>query len=581
MLKQELQEWQDVKKALGPLLGMASDVKHIEGHCQVIVTMLDMLVDEDLSSKLETLEKRLQAQRDDAVQKEREELLDWLSKDDFLRKHRHVLGTRQKGTATWVTEAPKFQDWLSDSKSRTLWCHGILGCGKTVMFSTMVDYLRARTSINGSLVAAIYFDYKETNLHDVRTVLAGLLRQLLETAPDSPKLKQALLDLKKTCVTRGHPNASMSDMIGLLHQIHDLGFSFTLCFDALDEIPNASRVSLLKWLSQAASQCDFKTLLMSRSHIEIKPRSENFVECEVIATDSDLEVFLNAKIDDTDSECLFTAVPRSNALRKEIIATIVSRSRGMFLLADLQFAHLEGAISEREIKDLLQVMPEEINEQYRSYFVRIRAQRQGHLALRAISWIHFARRPLTAVELLEALSVRKEDERLERTGMTTMERILSITGGLIIYEKESKHVRLVHETLQEYLREWRSTILPDTHLSISEVLQTYLNFKKFNFLLGDSQTATWANISALSRDHKLLNYAFLNWGYHINRAGPCAIPIGIEIASRSQFFCVDRAYHVDRTSSSFTDHWSRFSSFARGYSIAMSIRRSEHIQTVI
>jgi ATP-dependent protease HslVU (ClpYQ) peptidase subunit len=52
--------------------------------------MLKMLSATDVSTRLEVLEKRIQANKEHATKKEREELLDWLSKDDYLRKHRHV-----------------------------------------------------------------------------------------------------------------------------------------------------------------------------------------------------------------------------------------------------------------------------------------------------------------------------------------------------------------------------------------------------------------------------------------------------------------------------------------------------------
>jgi hypothetical protein len=271
---------------------------------------------------------------------------------------------------------------------------------------------------------------------------------------------------------------------------------------------------------------------MSRDHVDMRPCNQTFIDLEVKATDSDLETFLHAKLDNTDSECLNTSATRSTPLRQKIISTIISSSKGMFLLADLQFAQLEDAISEREIHSLLKLLPEEIDEQYRSYFSRIQAHMQGRQALRAIAWIHLSCNPLTSDELLEALAVQPGDTHLDPTGLTTIERLLNITGGLVTFEKESKIVRLVHETLQDFLTRSASTILMDDHLSIAKTLATYLDFATFSVKLGYSQTTAWAIVSEFLRDCKLLKYAFLQWGRHIQAMGNQAKDVGLKICHR-------------------------------------------------
>ena len=46
-------------------------------------------------------------------------------------------------------------------------------------------------------------------------------------------------------------------------------------------------------------------------------------------------------------------------------------------MADLQLTHIEGAVTVREIKELLHDLPTEVNDQYRSYLKRIEPHRQG------------------------------------------------------------------------------------------------------------------------------------------------------------------------------------------------------------
>jgi ankyrin repeat protein len=517
MLKQELEEWREIKKAIEPLSTMASDVEHIEGHCQVVISMMDMLIGEDIPAKLQALERGLQVQRDEEAAKERELLLGRLSKEDFLVKHRHVLSTHSKGTALWAVQMLQDLGWKTELATRTLWCHGMPGSGKTVTFSVMVDQLKNWAPFQNGIVAAVYLDYKSTHIHDLSTVLAGMIKQLVETSCRSSQLDSALKEMEQAFAIRKQGSYTIGDMTELLRKFSDSGHKITLCFDGLDETSDTFRTALSRWISEAASIFSLRTLLMSRSHIEIRHRTEIFDERQLIVPDTDIEASLKAKIGQTDFGSLLPD-DMSPGLIDEIVSAIISRSKGMFLLADLQFAQLKDAVSEREVRELLQNMPERINDQYHTYFERIRTQSQGRLGLRAIAWIHLANRPLTVTELLEALSVRNNDTRLEPTGMMKLERLLSLTGGLVVHEVESGHLRLVHETLEEYLNTKHSIELPDTHLSVLETLHTYLQFRAFDMESRFQSTAAWADRSAVAREHRLLDYAFRYWSFHVNES---------------------------------------------------------------
>ena len=141
--------------------------------------------------------------------------------------------------------------------------------------------------------------------------------------------------------------------------------------------------------------------------------------------------------------------------------------------------------------------------------------------MRAIAWIYLSRHSLTSKELLEALSIRENDARSDAMGMTTIETILSITGGLLTYEKESGIVRLMHETLREFLYH-SASILPETHLSVLRTLTKYLEFKTFSAQPTERRNIAWATASSSLRENGLLRYAFLNWNYHCNESGNSA-----------------------------------------------------------
>jgi hypothetical protein len=172
-------------------------------------------------------------------------------------------------------------------------------------------------------------------------------------------------------------------------------------------------------------------------------------------------------------------------------------------LAELQIEQIESAITEQEIRDLLQTLPGEIDEQYKSYIETLGAQRQGRLALKALMWAYGCCKPISVEELLQSLSVHDGDGDLDPTGMTTIGTILNISGGLLTFEKESNTVRLAHETLQEFLNQVHHQILPGCHLMISKTIATYLNFASLNIPLDTFSSNNSIDLAALQRSHKL------------------------------------------------------------------------------
>jgi hypothetical protein len=68
-----------------------------------------------------------------------------------------------------------------------------------------------------------------------------------------------------------------------------------------------------------------------------------------------------------------------------VVDKIIASSKGMFLLASLQVRQLETASSIREIKEVLNELPEELGEQYQSYVARVKSGRWGKLAMDALN----------------------------------------------------------------------------------------------------------------------------------------------------------------------------------------------------
>jgi hypothetical protein len=118
----------------------------------------------------------------------------------------------------------------------------------------------------------------------------------------------------------------------------------------------------------------------------------------------------------------------------------------------------------------------------------------------ALRWICCARRPLLLRELEEAVGLDKKDKFLhtERTASNAGDRLISVCGNLVTYDRDDGTVTLVHPTVQQYL--WKTPTIshwnyPSTihfdpgaaELEIGEICIAYLSFADFETQLVNTQ----------------------------------------------------------------------------------------------
>lgn len=66
--------------------------------------------------------------------RENQSLLNWLSHSEHESKHNAVRSSRVEGTGQWLLRHSLFEAWFNDNATCSiLWCHGIQGCGKSVL----------------------------------------------------------------------------------------------------------------------------------------------------------------------------------------------------------------------------------------------------------------------------------------------------------------------------------------------------------------------------------------------------------------------------------------------------------------
>ena len=133
---------------------------------------------------------------------------------------------------------------------------------------------------------------------------------------------------------------------------------------------------------------------------------------------------------------------------------------------------------------------------------------KARLGMAALMWISHSERPLKADELCHALAVETGLPDLNTENVPSISTLLTCCQGLAVVEKEASTVRLIHFTLQEYLRA-HPDLFGTAHSIIAEICLTYLNSKQVKAL---------STRPSLDPQHApFLEYSSLYWGVHAKR----------------------------------------------------------------
>jgi hypothetical protein len=190
-----------------------------------------------------------------------------------------------------------------------------------------------------------------------------------------------------------------------------------------------------------------------------------------------------------------------------------------FLLAQLHLDSLIGKRTPRAIRTALKMLPTGSNAYDRAYkdaMERIEGQvdDQERLAKQVLSWITCAMRPLTTAELQHALAVEPGDTELGEDNLVEVDDMVSVCAGLVTVDEESKIIRLVHYTTQEYFEQTQNHWFLCAESEITTTCVTYLSLSIFES--GFCQTDD--EFAERLYSHHLYQYAAQYWGHHSCKA---------------------------------------------------------------
>ncbi|KAI1205157.1 ankyrin [Annulohypoxylon truncatum] len=430
----------------------------------------------------------------------------------FSEKHGNVLQQRQDGTSQWFIESSEFQDWMQ-STGATLWCSGAPGAGKTVMASTAIEYIYEKVKgSDTSSLAYVYCDYRQRQDQKASILLGNIWAQLFRRrGPSATEVEQMFGEI----FARFDFTPTRTHMINLIREELTNGDwkRVYVVVDALDECGDENeRNGFIDGLHSL--QPLVNVLVTSRTLHSDNGGFNDVRSVRFIPTNEDMSIYINARI--RESKKISGYVGRKPELADEIRRIVIDRANGMFLLCRMHLDSLSRSITLKDLKRELSRIPKGENvvkDTYDQAMARIRDQGINieEFALRVIRWVCFARRPLKLAELLCALAISPDDEELDEDAVGDESDITNYCAGLVVVEGDSKTVRFVHYTTQEYfnsLREGEEFV--HSHGDIARTCITFLGLNDLTLSKGGHVAQMWPS----QEETPFLAYAALNFGFH-------------------------------------------------------------------
>ncbi|KAH8756434.1 hypothetical protein BGZ57DRAFT_957852 [Hyaloscypha finlandica] len=444
------------------------------------------------------------------IEGEDKRVIDWYSAVDPCSNHLAACEKHEPTTGAWFLECAEFAAWLKLPKS-FLWLHGIPGCGKTVLSSTIIErVLKDYGNKPRTAIAYFYFDFAESYKLGIKTYLSSLIAQICRQRRDIPVDVQSLYDRYMA----QHLLPTTDDLLGALSAATE-GLEVFLICDALDEC--AERDLLLDVLATISTgNCGrIKILATSRSErdieIAVSPLLTGNVCIQDAKIDADIRLFV------CNSIAKGPKMKRwSTSVKAEVESALVQGAKGMFRWVKCQLDVLRNCATPRDLKKALKALPPTLDETYERILLSIDKDDRGK-AHTALQWLTFSARPLQLQEVAEAVVMEPEcDSFSPEDRMFEPYDIISICRSLVSISEDTSELRLAHYSVQEYLVSERirkgpasffSVIRVSADTLIAEVCLTYILLFNKPDSLSETSLLEWP----------LLDYACKHWFHHAGR----------------------------------------------------------------
>lgn len=232
-----------------------------------------------------------------------DKILKWLSAPDPSTNLNIARKLHQPGTGQWFLDNNKYQCWKKDPAS-FLWLHGIPGCGKTVLSSTVISNL-ASDALTSPYLLYFYFNFTDVEKRSTENAVRSLIDQLYRKSADTRGLVESLYDTYKKSGSQPTYASLESALQTMIEQFPDIW----IVLDGLDECVTRdvhASDNVISWTQNLRSQPNVHLLITSRPEDDIKSSIEAWSNAEeIIPLQSslvvdDISTYIRTKVERMD-----------------------------------------------------------------------------------------------------------------------------------------------------------------------------------------------------------------------------------------------------------------------------------------
>ncbi|KAL8994136.1 MAG: hypothetical protein Q9169_005812 [Polycauliona sp. 2 TL-2023] len=423
-----------------------------------------------------------------------------------------------EGSCRWVTEKEPFLEWTqpSDNEPKIFWLTGPPATGKSTVAAFVAEYLQT-----GFLESNCQYHFIRS-AHQFKRTASYCLRSLaFQFALSNESLRSRLLTMSEesgiSFQSEKFTVVWETLFVGLIFKIPFPGPLFWV-IDALDE--SESPTILVNLFRKIRSLYPVRIFLTSRVNHELsiilRAPPETIIHMKLSSADTlpDIKAFIHGVVD--------SALPCGNQCREDMVTQVLAKSSGSFLWVKLALNTLKDSWhTEEDVRRALHDVPLGMESLYTKMIADVmdHQPRLRNMALKMLSWVACASRPLRLVELKVALSAQFGDfVSLENT-------IVQICGYFI--RVGSSKILLIHATARQFLfdRATRPAIISfhEGHEEIALECLEFLSDDKWRLIFAQSseggsifERVKKPPLATFEDEHPFLWYALENWAYHIS-----------------------------------------------------------------
>ncbi|CZR60508.1 related to vegetatible incompatibility protein HET-E-1 [Phialocephala subalpina] len=406
----------------------------------------------------------LQDYTDSMKEREREELLQWLSTIQHKKHHKVKRNEYLEGSCGWLLGSREYIKWKKSSTSSILWLHGIAGSGKSVLVSSVVEDFHQEQSGNPSAAPIAYFycsrDAGESERANPEEIMRSILEQVASNTANLP-IREPVVGIykQKKRENRGLPPKeplTLDETTDILLKIFEEN-PVTIVIDALDECDPDERHKLLEALDTIISESAslVRVFVSSRNDGDIVCQLEESPNIFIRASDNSADIarYVQEQVSEAIKKKRMIKGKVSPEMKERIVTTLIDGAQGMFRWVSLQIQQLcdnRRVKHEEDISLELGRLPKTLAESYEMIYQGIlhMARASQSLAVRTFQLLLCAQRRLTPAEMLAAVTV----DPLSGDPIISSEAdLLDACCNMVFLDDEVGSFRFAHLSVREYL----------------------------------------------------------------------------------------------------------------------------------